>query len=435
MLLSIFSLLLTIYILVAVLWGHRLIERWLHFEVFKVGWLITQRFKSVALLYYCAFLPGVFVHSVLSFITATLMNVTATFEWRISDSEDIRKLDLSLVHLDERNARWRISVIRWAPSLVILLLVVLVAPNVFAFETSISIMAEGTLSAVGRGLRALTSTPDFALWMYIVLSFSNVIYIDHNAQPFTTRLITIVLVSATVLVLVTPLLDTNPEALSLQMLLGQAAQTLLQVFVVVVIINLLFAGILGLLEAGIERFSKRSVTVRRGVLTTITRQESLETRLKAREKREREREKLLAARNAPTVTSLAEVDWMIGSVPGEVPVTQAALTLLDMADSDDGEASDVQINSASQPALSINRSQRSMVDVLEMPSNDEVDRLPRAGSPLQIGPGHEEASDAETSDEEASDAETFDADEFTSEAPDEPDTDEGNTLPRPEDTF
>jgi hypothetical protein len=49
----------------------------MHQHIFKVGWLVTKKLRTTTTLYYTIFLPGVFLHEIVLWFIAGILNVRA----------------------------------------------------------------------------------------------------------------------------------------------------------------------------------------------------------------------------------------------------------------------------------------------------------------------------------------------------------------------
>ena len=157
----------------------RRIERWLHQHIFKVGWLLTRNFQTTTILYYTFFLPGVFLHELTYWLGAGIFNVRATvsipfFKKEVpppkddkqaktttvevpkpppSNTIDISKLKPNFVTLDFGTARgrgkqaqkgvYRKAFISVLPLLVALVVIWLIADNIFNLMGVVATMASG----------------------------------------------------------------------------------------------------------------------------------------------------------------------------------------------------------------------------------------------------------------------------------------------------
>src|SRR5215475_7197184 len=69
---------LTPWITVALLfYGLRRLEVWLHQHIFKVGWLVTNKYQTTTILYYAFFLPGILLNQLTIWTIAGFLNVRA----------------------------------------------------------------------------------------------------------------------------------------------------------------------------------------------------------------------------------------------------------------------------------------------------------------------------------------------------------------------
>ena len=257
------------------------LERWLHQHIFKIGWLVTQNFQTTTILYYTFFLPGVVLHEVVYWLIAGILNIRAEQSLKWPEAQQIGELKLNFVKLSAEADVYRRAIITAAPLIVGLLVIGLIAENIFDFQTAFATISSGELEDVGRGLAQLNAAPDFWLWLYVVFTIANTMWPtipqDLKGWRMIGLAVVVVLIGLVALGLGGQLVQ--DVAMPFTEFLGVFNGMLL----LLIAINITLTLFLGTLEALIERFTNRSATFRDGQMITMSRAE-------ARAERERQSE-------------------------------------------------------------------------------------------------------------------------------------------------
>jgi hypothetical protein len=296
----------------------RQLERWLHQHIFKVGWLVTKSFQTTTILYYTFFLPGVFLHEVIYWFAAGILNVHARSSIQWPEAQEIAELKLSFVELAKNVSPFRLGLITLAPIVAGLAFVWFIATHLLDFSGFFALMGTGNLYDISAAVRRLTTAPDFWLWVYILFTISNTMITRLNDLRGLRIILIVIGVAIAGLVIigvgneVVVTFLAGPAADALYMLAGTLG--------IIIFIDLIFVAILGTIEAIIERVSGDSAMFRRGKLIAMTRQEIIEMR----QRQSRREAHALPSRTSRETgrPSIYSRPLFIPGPPGEESVTQ-----------------------------------------------------------------------------------------------------------------
>jgi hypothetical protein len=295
--------------------------------VFKVGWLLTKNFQTTTILYYTFLLPGVVLYEFSYWLVAGLLNVRADRAISWPQKQEIAELKLNFVKLHKSAGAVKVGIISLAPLIVGVVVVWHIAINVIHVGDFLITMRSGRLADLGTALGALNSAPDFWLWVYLIFAISNTM-IPNLKDLRGLRIVgTVAAIAASGLFLIGV-----GDELVLQTLNGPVASALnvlAGVFAVMIAVNLVMTGILGLLEAIIERVTGDSATFVNGKLVAMTRAELLAQRAKEAEQARKARqtkERTPAVAGPPSVYKLA---FPIPGAPGKEAVSQSEAVIVE----------------------------------------------------------------------------------------------------------
>jgi hypothetical protein len=291
------------------LYAMRRLERWQHQHIFKVGWLLTKNLQTTTIFYYTFFLPGVFMHEFVYWMAAGILNVRAERAIAWPEAQAIAELNLNFIKLARNTSRIKVAIISIVPLLSGLALIWLITNNILNLTLILAVLRGGKLEDFGSALTLLLSTPDVWIWVYLVFAIANTMFPNMEALRGWRP----VLIGAGVVIALLFLFG-----VAQQMFLDNLAQPITDglsrlalIITVVIAIDLLVTGVLGTIEALIERVTKDSATFQNGKLVAITREEMLARRQKeqqrAKEERERQRNpvKTRAPAGPPSIYKLA----------------------------------------------------------------------------------------------------------------------------------
>lgn len=266
----------------------RRLERWLHQHIFKVGWLLTRKMQTTTILYYTFFLPGVVLNEVIYWLMAGIVNVRAERVIAWPEAQAIAELKLNFIRLEKNASRVKVAIISIAPLLSGLVLIYLISNNVLNLNLVLAVGRGGTLDDYLAALRLLLATPDIWIWVYLMFTIANTMF--PNREVFKGwRPVVIGLAVAVVAMYVVGI----GQQLFLQNLalpITDGLSRLALIFVVIIVIDLIVTGVLGTLEAIIERITGHSATFEKGKLVALTKEDIQKRRDQHRAKREKERQ-------------------------------------------------------------------------------------------------------------------------------------------------
>jgi hypothetical protein len=304
----------------------RQLQRWLHQHVFKVGWLLTKSFHTTTILYYTIFLPGVILYEVSYWLAAGILNVRADRAIAWPEKQEIGELRLNFVKLHKSAGAIKVGIIALAPLVVGVIVVWHIATNTLDVDGFLGSLRGG--SDFGAALGELTATPDFWLWVYFIFAISSTMIPDFKAL----RGLRIIGVVVAVIGVGLFLLGVG-DAVVLETLTGPVATTLnvlAGVFAVMIAVNLVMTGVLGMIESAIERVTGDSATFIKGKMVTMTRLEVMAMRAKEAEQARKARQaKERAAPASSGPPSVYKLSFPIPGPPGKESVSQSESVIVE----------------------------------------------------------------------------------------------------------
>ncbi len=264
----------------------RRLERWLHQHIFKVGWLLTKNLQTTTILYYTFFLPGVVLHEFVYWLFAGFLNVRAERAIAWPEAQAIAELKLNFIRLARNTGRICAALIGIAPLIGGLATIWLITNNVLNLNAIVDTLRGGSFEDIGAALSLLISTPDVWLWVYLVFAIASTMMPDREALKGWRP----ILIGAGILIAVLYALGVAQEVFldTLATPITDGLNRLALTFAVVIAIDLLVTGVLGTIEAIIERITGNSATFQNGKLIAMTREEVLHQREQQRAKQERQ---------------------------------------------------------------------------------------------------------------------------------------------------
>ena len=293
----------------------RRLERWLHQHIFKVGWLLTKNLQTTTILYYTFFLPGVIVHEVVYWLVAGILNVRAERAIAWPEAQAIAELKLNFIRLARNTNRIKVAIISVAPLLSGLLLIWVISNNVLNLDAVIATFGGGSIDDIGAAVSLLLSTPDVWIWVYLTFTIASTMMPDIQAlKGWRPVLLGLGILTGILLAL----------GVAQEVFLNTLAQPLMEginrlsfTFAVVIGIDLLMTGVLGVIEALIERLTGDSATFQNGKLVALTREEMLRQREQHRAKQDRQRQAATAKAITPAgPPSIYKLPLPIPGAPG-----------------------------------------------------------------------------------------------------------------------
>lgn len=309
---------------VGLLYPMRRLERWLHQHIFKVGWLLTKNLQTTTILYYTIFLPGVFIHELIYWLVAGIVNVRAERAIRWPEAQAIAELRLKFIQLSKNAGMIRTAVISLSPLIGGIFVVWLISNNILHIPEVLAAAQAGGdgLSEIASRLAAI---PDVWLWIYISFTISNTMMPDWNAVKGLKPLA----ISVVIVIVVAVLLGVADDLIA-ALSAGGAAQginTLVLIFGFVIVVDLIFTAALGLIESLIERVTGDSATYQNGKLVAMRREEILQQRAQQRA-RQQQKQPARQRKGPSGPPSIYKLPLPIPGAPGKeaVPAEQVVVS-------------------------------------------------------------------------------------------------------------
>ncbi len=249
---------------------------------------MTKNLQTTTILYYTFFLPGVVLHELIYWLVAGLLNVRAERAIAWPEAQAIAELKLNFIKLARNTGRIRVALISIAPLFGGLALIWLITNEVLNLDAIIATLRGGSFENIGAALSLLLSTPDVWLWVYLVFTIASTMMPDRQALKGWRP----ILIGAGVLIGILFALGVAQEVFldTLATPIMDGLNRLALTFIVVIAIDLLITGVLGTIEALMERVTGDSATFQNGKLIAMTREEMLRQREQTRAKQERQRQ-------------------------------------------------------------------------------------------------------------------------------------------------
>ncbi len=297
----------------ALLYVMRRLERWLHQHIFKVGWLLTKNLHTTTVLYYTFFLPGVVLHQVVYWLAAGILDVRADRAIAWPEAQAIAELNLNFIKLAPRTNRIKIAIISIAPLISGLALIWLISSDVLNLNVVVALIRSG--ADLGSVINLLLATPDLWIWVYFLFTIANTMIPDRESLRGWRP----VLIGAGILIVVLFLLGVAQEVFldNLAIPLADGLNRLSLIFAVVIVIDLIVTGVLGVLESIFERITRDSATFQNGKLVAITREELAAQRVKQQRQRQAARSASKTPRTPTGAPSIYKLPLPIPGAPGK----------------------------------------------------------------------------------------------------------------------
>ena len=354
-------------------------ERWLHQHIFKVGWLLTNDFQTTTVLYYLVFLPGILLHEFSLWLAAGILNVRADRAIQFPQEQEIGELKLNFIRLSPHTGAVRLAIIALVPLSAGMFALWAIAVQVFQWESTIDIAANGTVDAISQAVTALTRTTDFWLWFYLAFAVANTMFPVLPNKLSARRKATLAIMIPAIFLIVWRASDAvRPDiARSIEGLLNSLALVTLQV----TIFNIFVVIILGVAEAIIERVSGKSATFADGKMITMSRQEA--KHLKASRSRESapSQRQQSAHKRASQPTSIYDLKLPIPGPPGREPISRSVVAVVNLQDSAAEfavEALEIPEPPQNIPVLHQAEVERPKITPAELTERDDVEQASRS---------------------------------------------------------
>ena len=151
------------------------LQRWIHRHLHGVAYLITGKRNWAVILYALILFPGVLLHELSHWLTATILGVrTGSFSVLPKTGAD-GTIQLGYVeyYKSSRLGPIRESLIGSAPLVTGTIAVLLIAINIFDLPEFVSSIQNESIDALVKSLSILFGTGDFLIWLYLIFAISN----------------------------------------------------------------------------------------------------------------------------------------------------------------------------------------------------------------------------------------------------------------------
>ncbi len=151
------------------------LQRWIHRHLHGVAYLITGKRNWAVILYALILFPGVLLHELSHWLTATILGVrTGSFSVLPKTGAD-GTIQLGYVeyYKSSRLGPIRESLIGSSPLVTGTIAVLLIAINVFDLPELVSSIQNENIDALVKSLSILFGTGDFLIWLYLIFAISN----------------------------------------------------------------------------------------------------------------------------------------------------------------------------------------------------------------------------------------------------------------------
>lgn len=291
------------------LWLVRRLQKWLHQQLFKVGWLVSKRLSRTTVIYYLIFFPGIVLYELTVWFSATLLNVRADIAFKIPEEQSAAELKLDFIKLGKNISRVKLVLMTLAPIVVGILAIWILAGSVLAIPSAIAPLTTTGLDALPVIWQRLTTTPYFWLWTYVIFAIANTMF-PSDLQPLRGWLGAIILLIPAAIALALSAASSVMSSL-ITAQLSQTLATFNEILMVVVAIDILATVMLRLIEAVIERVTGNSATFEKGKLVALTR-----AQVQAAKAQQREKQAKAEQARAHVYHSIYDLPFPLPSTPG-----------------------------------------------------------------------------------------------------------------------
>lgn len=155
-----------------ILW---VLQRWIHRHLHGVAYLLTGNKNWAIVLYALILFPGVLLHELSHWLTATLLGVRTGSLSILPRPKSDGSVQLGYVEYYKTKGLGPIreSLIGSAPLVTGTLAVLLIGLQIFDMPTLVDALQSGDSDTLAQALSTLFATGDFLLWLYLLFAISN----------------------------------------------------------------------------------------------------------------------------------------------------------------------------------------------------------------------------------------------------------------------
>lgn len=176
-----------IWVVVAfvVLW---LLQRWIHTHLHGLSMLLTRRVEWAVIIYALILLPGVVIHELSHWLTATLLGVRTGSFSLIPRRQPDGSIVLGYVeyYKGQTLGPIRESLVGGAPLIAGTAVILLIGFKVFNVPDLITAIQSGEVDILSQAMGQILATNDILVWLYLLFAISNAMMpspADRRAWP------------------------------------------------------------------------------------------------------------------------------------------------------------------------------------------------------------------------------------------------------------
>ena len=151
------------------------LQRWIHMHLHGISLMLMGKPERAVILYALILLPGVFLHELSHWLTATLLGVRTGSFSIIPRMKDDGTVQLGYVEYFKGRTLGplRESIIGGAPLLVGTAVIVLIGYHIFGVTDLAAAIQSGHIDTLSVALGELFQTNNILLWLYLLFAVSN----------------------------------------------------------------------------------------------------------------------------------------------------------------------------------------------------------------------------------------------------------------------
>lgn len=152
-----------------------LLQRWIHTHLHGLALLLTGRPERAFIVYAIILFPGVVLHEVSHWLSASLLGVRTGKFSLIPKRQPNGEIQLGYVeyYKDRGLGPIRESLIGGAPLIVGTAVIWLIGWHIFDIQTVTAALQSGDVDQLALALGGLFQTDDFLVWLYLLFAISN----------------------------------------------------------------------------------------------------------------------------------------------------------------------------------------------------------------------------------------------------------------------
>lgn len=152
-----------------------ILQRWIHRHLHGLSYLITGNKNWATILYAIILFPGVLLHELSHWISATLLGVRTGAFSLLPKTKSDGSIQLGYVeyYKTSRVGPVRESLIGAAPLVTGSIVVLLIGIQIFDVDQIAASIQNGDIEILANTLSNLFSTADFLIWLYLLFAVSN----------------------------------------------------------------------------------------------------------------------------------------------------------------------------------------------------------------------------------------------------------------------